>query len=51
MNLTNVLNWGGYIVKKQSEAKLALGMLKQSFCATPSKIKLIAYKTLCKARM
>ena len=44
-------NWGDHIVKKQPEAMQTLGILKRNLHSAPTKVKLIAYKTLCRPRM
>ena len=51
MNITNAFNWGDHIVKKQSKATQTLGILKRNLYSALLKIKLIAYKTLCRRRM
>ena len=51
VNITDNFNWGDHIVKKQSEAMQTLGMLKRNLHSAPTKVKLIAYKTLCRLRM
>ena len=51
VNITDNFNWGDHIVKKQSEAMQTLGTLKRNLYSAPTKVKLIAYKTLCRPRM
>ena len=52
VNITdNNFNWGDHIVKKQSKAMQTLGMLKRNLHSAPTKVKLIASKTLCRPRM
>ena len=48
VNITDNFNWGDHIVKKQSED---MGMLKRNLHSVLTKVKLIAYKTLCRPRM
>ena len=49
--ITNDFNWNEHIAKKHSEAVQTLGILKRNIFTAPPKVKLIAYKTLCRPKM
>lgn len=51
VTITSDFNWNEHIVKKHSEAVQTLGMLRRNISAAPPKIKLIAYKALCRPKM
>ena len=51
VTIRNDFNWCEHIIKKHSEAVQTLGMLRRNMSSAPPKIKLIAYKTLCRPKM
>ena len=49
--ITNTFDWARHINLKCSEALKSLGLLRRTIATAPEKVKLQAYKTLCRPRL